>query len=69
MRPSTRADRPSDRTSELRIILAISSIGAGVIHAAVVPRHLEEEASSGSSSSSPQASRLHGQWRSSSARR
>lgn len=44
MRPSTRADRPSDRTSELRIILAISSIGAGVIHAAVVPEHLEEGA-------------------------
>lgn len=44
MRPSTRAARPSDRTSALRIILAISSIGAGVIHAAVVPQHVKEGA-------------------------
>ena len=44
MRPSTLADRSIDRTSELRIILAISSMGAGVIHAAVVPEHLEEGA-------------------------
>lgn len=44
MSPSTGAERLSDRTSELRIVLAISSIGAGLIHAAVVPQHLEEGA-------------------------
>ena len=44
MRLTMRADRPRDRASELRIILATASIVAGVIHAAVVPEHLEEGA-------------------------
>jgi hypothetical protein len=44
MRSRTRVDRSNDRTSELGIILAISSIATGVIHAGVVPEHLEETA-------------------------
>jgi hypothetical protein len=42
MRPTELLDRTVDRTGSLRTILAASSIAAGVIHAAVVPEHLEE---------------------------
>lgn len=42
MRPLTHIDRTADRTADVRILLASSSVAAGVIHAAVVPEHLEE---------------------------
>lgn len=42
MRPTVRVDRTIDRTANLRILLAVSSIAAGLIHTAVVPEHLEE---------------------------
>lgn len=42
MRPAARVDRTTDRTGDLRILLAVCSMAAGVIHAAVVPEHLEE---------------------------
>ncbi len=42
MKPSTRLDRTADRTARVRILLASSSIAAGLIHAAVVPEHLKE---------------------------
>lgn len=43
MRLAARVDRTTERTGDLHILLAVSSIAAGVIHAAVVPEHLEEE--------------------------
>jgi hypothetical protein len=42
MRLTARLDRTTDRTGTLRTLLAVSSIAAGLIHAAVVPEHLEE---------------------------
>jgi hypothetical protein len=42
MRLAARADRTTDRTGDLRILMAVCSMAAGVIHAAVVPEHLEE---------------------------
>jgi hypothetical protein len=42
MKPSTRSNRTADRTVRIRILLASSSIAAGLVHAAVVPEHLEE---------------------------
>jgi hypothetical protein len=43
MRPTARMDRATDRTGDVQILLAVASIAAGVIHAAVVPEHLDEE--------------------------
>ena len=43
MRLAARVGHATDRTEDLRILLAMCSIAAGVIHAAVVPEHLEEE--------------------------
>jgi hypothetical protein len=39
---TARVDRTTDRTSNLRTLLVVSSIAAGLIHAAVVSEHLEE---------------------------
>lgn len=43
MRPATRVHRTTDRDDALRILLAVSSIAAGVIHFAVAPEHLKED--------------------------
>lgn len=43
MRPATRVHRTADRDDALRILLAVSSIAAGVIHVAVVPEHFKED--------------------------
>jgi hypothetical protein len=42
MKPLRHIDPTADRTVQVRILLAAFSIAAGVIHAAVVPEHLEE---------------------------
>ena len=43
MRPAVRVDRTTDPMGRMHIALAVSSIAAGVIHAAVVREHLSEE--------------------------
>ena len=42
MRSSELLEPTGDRTRKVRAVLAVSSIAAGVIHAAVVPEHVEE---------------------------
>jgi hypothetical protein len=43
MRLAVRVDRAADRMGHVHVLLAVSSIAAGVIHAAVVREHLSEE--------------------------
>jgi hypothetical protein len=43
MKVVSRANHTTDRTGDLQVLLALCSIGAGVIHLAVVPEHLEED--------------------------